>query len=451
MIALINLAAITNIKNFPLLAEYGLSIIVFMMLSSLFFFIPVSLVAAELASAIPERGIYTWVREGLSPRFGFLAIWLQWISNVIWYPTILTFIAATFAYLVDPVLATNSKYIFCTVLATFWPITFLNFFGVRVSGWFSSCSAVIGTLVPIALIISLGSWWILSGHPSQITFSWKGLLPDLASINQLVLLSGILLGLSGLEMSAVHAREVENPRRSYPKAIFLSASLIVLFAIFGALAIGVVIPGSQIQLASGGVEAFRYMFQELGMEWATPILAAIMTFGALGMMSTWIIGPSRGLLATTEHGDLPPFFKRTNRRGMPVAILITQASIVTVLSSVFLFMPSVNSSYWILVALSSSLYMIAYVLMFLAALRLRKKNSANAEAFQVPGGKKGLWTICIMGIFGAGFGCVVGFFPPSQLETGGILHFETFLIGGALLFCSIPFLIYKLRKPHWRQ
>jgi glutamate:GABA antiporter len=451
MIALINLAAITNIKNFPLLAEYGLSIIVFMILSSLFFFIPVSLVSAELASAIPERGIYTWVREGLSPRFGFLAIWLQWVSNVIWYPTILTFIAATFAYLIDPALATNNKYIFCTVLATFWPITFLNFLGVRVSGWFSSCTAVIGTLVPIALIIIMGFWWALSGHPSQIVFSWKGLLPNLTSINQLVLLSGILLGLAGLEMSAVHAREVENPRRSYPKAIFLSASLIVLFAIFGALAIAIVIPTTEIQLASGGVEAFRYMFHELGIEWATPLLAAIMTFGALGMMSTWIIGPSRGLLATTEHGDLPPFFKRTNRRGMPVAILITQASIVTALSSVFLFMPSVNSSYWILVALSSSLYMIAYVLLFLAAIRLRKKTCANTEAFQVPGGKKGLWTICIMGIFGAGFGCLVGFFPPSQLDTGGILHFEAFLIGGALLFCAIPFFIYKMRKPHWRR
>ncbi len=450
MIALINLAATTNIKNFPLLSEYGLSVIVFMILSSIAFFIPVAFVSAELASAIPERGLYTWVREGLGPRLGFTAIWLQWISNVIWYPTILSFIAATFAYLFDPALAKNKIYIMCMVLATFWPITYMNFFGIRFSGWVSSLTALLGTLIPIALIIILGFWWVISGNPSQIEFTWKAVVPDLGSINQLVLLSGVLLGLSGLEMSAVHAREVEHPRRSYPRAIFLSAALVILFAVFGALAIAVVVPASEIELASGGVEAFRYLFAKMGIEWATPILAAIMTFGALGMMSTWIIGPSRGLLATAEHGDLPPIFQRTNRQGMPVSILIAQALIVTLLSSVFLFMPSVNSSYWILVALSSMLYMIAYILMFLAAIRLRKKMNSRKDSYHMPGGTKGLWIACIMGICGSGFGLIIGFFPPSQLDTGSIFRLETFLIGGSVLFFSLPFLIYKLRKPHWR-
>src|SRR5690349_11692706 len=98
MIALINVCAICNIKNFPVLAEYGLSVVLFLILSSLFFFIPTALVSAELASGWPERGVYTWVKVALGPRLGFLAIWLEWIENVIWYPTILTFIASTFAY-----------------------------------------------------------------------------------------------------------------------------------------------------------------------------------------------------------------------------------------------------------------------------------------------------------------------------------------------------------------
>ena len=120
MIGLINVAAITNIKNFPLLAEYGLSIVFFLLLSAIFFFIPVSLVSAELASGWPDRGIYSWVKEGLGPKWGFLAIWLQWIENVIWYPTILTFIASTFAYLIGrPELAKNPSYILCMILATF--------------------------------------------------------------------------------------------------------------------------------------------------------------------------------------------------------------------------------------------------------------------------------------------------------------------------------------------
>jgi putative glutamate/gamma-aminobutyrate antiporter len=451
MIGLINVAAICNIKNFPLLAEYGLSVILFLFLSSVFFFIPVALVSAELASSFPDRGVYSWVREGLGPRMGFLAIWLQWIENVIWYPTILSFIAATFSYIFDPSLATNKTYILCTVLVTFWPMTFVNFLGMRISGWISSLSALLGTLVPIALIIVLGLWWILSGHPLQIEFSCKAILPDLTSVNQLVLLSGVLLGLAGIEMSAVHAREVQDPRRNYPRAIFLSAGLILLFSALGALAIATIVPAHQIELASGSMDAFSLLFTTLNMKWAIPLIAAIMTFGALGMMSTWIIGPSRGLLATAEHGDLPPLFQKTNAQGMPVAILITQAVIVTILSTVFLFMPSVTSSYWILVALASVLYMVMYVLMMISAIRLRHKHPHIDRAYQVPGGIKGLWTICLLGMVGSLLGFVLGFLPPSQLDTGNLIRFESFLIGGTVLFCILPLIIYSLRKPHWHH
>ena len=65
MIALINVAAVCNIKNFPLLAEYGLSVVLFLILSAIFFFLPVAFVSAELASAWPDRGVYTWVRIAL--------------------------------------------------------------------------------------------------------------------------------------------------------------------------------------------------------------------------------------------------------------------------------------------------------------------------------------------------------------------------------------------------
>lgn len=451
MVALINVAAICNIKNFPLLAEFGLSVILFLTLAALFFFIPVSLVSAELASGWPDKGVYTWVKEGLGPKWGFLAIWLEWIENVIWYPTVLSFIAGTFAYMIDPELASNKGFVLTVILMTFWIMTGVNFYGMKVSGWISSLTALLGTIVPIALIILLGGWWVYSGHPSSISFSWNQVFPDLTSLNQLVFLSGVLLGLAGMEMSAVHARDVEEPRRNYPKAILLSTLLILAFSILGALAIAVLVPVEKIQLASGAMEAFRSLFQTLQMNWAIPLIAGIMTFGALGMMSTWIVGPSRGLLATAQHGDLPPLFQKVNHRNMPISILITQAIIVTCLSLVFLFMPSVNSSYWILVALSSILYAVMYILMFIAALRLRYTHPDVQTTYRVPGGMVGIWITCCMGIFGCGSCFILGFFPPSHLNTGGLVQFLSFLIGGTVLFCGAPFLIYKFRKPSWKK
>lgn len=85
------------------MAEYGLGAIFFYSFAALFFFVPVSLVAAELASAWPERGgVYVWVREAFGDLAAFVAIFIQWFQNLCWYPVVLTFAAASLAFAVAP-------------------------------------------------------------------------------------------------------------------------------------------------------------------------------------------------------------------------------------------------------------------------------------------------------------------------------------------------------------
>lgn len=448
-IALINVAAICNIKNFPLLAEYGLSVIIFLGLAAIFYFIPASFVSAELASGWPERGVYTWVREALGPRLGFVAIWLQWIENVIFYPTILSFIAAALAYIIDPALANNKLFVISVILITFWAATLVNFLGMRISGLISFITALFGTIVPVALITILGIIWLSFGHPSQITFSWDSLFPNFTSINDLVLLSGVLFGLAGVEMSSVHAKDVENPRVAYPKGIFLSTVLILIFSTIGALSISIIIPANQIQLASGAMEAFRSLLDAFHLSFLMPLIGAVISFGALGMLSTWIVGPSRGLYATAMHGDLPPLFHKSNTKGMPTSILIAQGLIVTALCLVFFLMPTINSSYWIFLVLASLLYQLMYVLMFISAIVLRYKFPKVNRGYKVPFGNAGMWVVSIFGIIGSLFGFVFCFIPPSQFETGDFAIFESLLIGSTIFFCIIPFIIYAARKPSW--
>jgi putative glutamate/gamma-aminobutyrate antiporter len=453
MIALMNVAAVTNIKNFPLLAQYGWSVLFFLVLSGVCFFIPVALVSAELASAWPQRGVYTWVREALGPRWAFFAIWLQWIENVIWYPTVLIFIASTAAYLFSPEngakLANHKPFVISMILITFWPATFLNFFGMKVSGSFSSLTAVLGTIVPMTLIVFLSSWWVFSGQPTNLHFSWDKLFPDLTSQTQLILFSGVLLGLAGMEMSSVHAKEVENPRKNYPKAILLSALFILLFSGIGALAIAAIVPNAA--LANGAMQAFETLFYAFGIPWAVPLIAAVMTIGAIGMMSTWIVGPSRGLFETAEQGDLPAFFHKTNHHGMPINILLTQAVIVTVLTLFVHLLPSINCAYIAFVALASVLYMMMYVLLFVSALILRYKYPNTHRSYQVPGGKKGLWIICSMGVFGSSLGIILGLLPPIDLSSCSVKEYESLLIGGTLILTILPLLLYHHRKPHWKK
>ena len=449
-LAMINMAAVMSVRNWPTIAEYGFSSLFFFAFAAILFFIPVSMVSAELATGWPQTGgVFVWVKEAFGHKTGFLAVWLLWAENLVYYPALISFIAGTIAYIFNPILAHNPWYILGFVVVLFWATTFANMRGMQTSGWISSFGVIAGTFIPGGLIILLGMLWYSMGNPMQISFSWESFLPDLSSPTQLVFFSGVLVSFCGLEMSAVHAKDVANPQRNYPKAILLSAVVTLSLYIFGVLAIAAVVPQSQISLVAGSLQAFSVFVEAYHLSWLTPLIAILLAFGALGTLSTWIAGPSKGLLAAAQSGDLPPFFRKLNRHGMPINLLIAQAIIVTLFSSAFVFMPTVSSGYWILNATLAQLYLIMYVLMFAAAIRLRYKYPHVPRHYRIPGGNFGMWLVAGLGLIGslATFG--IGFFPPAQITTGSASLYVTFLSISIILACLAPSIILLFKKPHW--
>ncbi|MCI5053155.1 MAG: amino acid permease [Simkaniaceae bacterium] len=452
LLTMINLATILSIKNWPFTAGLGLASIFYIGLGALIFFIPVALVAAELATGWPERGgVFAWVKEGLGHKWGFLAIWLLWVENVVWYPTILSFIAGSLAYLIDPELASNNIYAFGVIFVVYWAATLANLKGMKASSWISTFGMIVGTLIPGGIIILLGFYWLGTGQPHQLQFSWDGLVPDLSNFSQLAVLAGIALGFGGIEMPAVHARDVINPQRNYPRAIFLSATIIIILSVLGSLAIAAVVPPDRINLLSGSVEAISVFLTKYNLSWAIPILALLMAIGAIGGMSTWLAGPPKGLLAAAQAGDLPPFLHKVNKHDMPSNMMITQGIIVSALAMVFLFFPSVNTSFWILIAMSAQLYLVMYALMFIAAIRLRYKKPDVPRAYRVPGGNVGMWIVSGIGLLASVFFFLLAFVPVEQAAIDNVLFYEAFLIIGIAIFCYLPFLILKFKRSSWLE
>lgn len=452
-LTMINLATILSVRNWPITAEYGLASLAYLFVAVTLFFIPASLVSAELATGWPHKGgVFVWVKEALGHKLGFLAVWLLWIENVVWYPLPLSFVAATFAYSFYPALAASRFYTLLVILATFWIFTYANLRGMRISGWISTVGVLIGTILPGIVIIAVGFSWYFGNNPSFIDFSLRGLRPDFSNIANLAFLAGILLSFCGMEMSAVHALDVKDPKRDYPRAIFLSGSLIIVLTFLGTIAIAILVPREQISLVSGGIEAIYVFFSSLNALWIIPILAILFAIGALGNVSTWIAGPCKGLLAAAEKGDFPPLLHKTNIHNMPVALMIMQAFIVSLLSIiVFAFMPDVSSAFWILTALASQLYLIMYVLMFISAIVLRYTRKEVQRQYKIPFGNFGMWVVALAGIKAAVFAIIVGFFPPTQIETGSLVFFELFLSLGIVIFCSIPFIILSLKNSRWEE
>lgn len=452
-LVMINIVAVDSIRALPISAEYGFSAVFYYLLAGFIFFIPAALVSAELATAWPETGgIYVWVREAFGKRWSFFTIWLQWFYNICWYPTIMSLMAGTLAYLINPSLVTNRLYMVVMVLVFFWGATLINLRGMKASMWLSNIAAIIGTLLPMLVIIILGVIWIILGKPLQIQFSTQSFLPDLSRLQNLVLLTAVLYGLVGMEMSAVHAREVKNPQRDYPKSLLISAILILASLIFASLAIAVVVPQKQLNLVAGMMQAFDYFFTAFGVQWLMPVLAILIILGALGGVSVWVLGPAKGLLVASRDGSLPKVMSKTGKDNVPVSILWLQGIIVSILSLTFLLMPSVNSAFWLLTDVTSVLALVVYLFMFSAAIVLRYKAPHVKRAFKVPGGNVGMVIIAGFGFVVSAFVIVLGFFPPSQIAVGSVAVYEALLSGGVVLALLIPLLLqWGFKKVNERQ
>ncbi len=450
-LVMINVIAIDSIRGIPMGSHYGLTLIFYYCAAGLMFFIPSALVSAELATAWPQTGgIYVWVREAFGIQIGFVVSWIQWIYNICWYPTVLSLLGATLAYLINPSLANNRLYMLVAVLVTYWILTLITLFGMRASGMVSAVAAILGTLVPMIFIAVLGCIWIFLGKPISLPITAHALIPNIKSPGNLVLLTGVIYTLVGMEMSAAHAQDVRDPRKDYPKALFYSTIIIFVSLTLASLAVAIVLPTQKLDILTGLLDAFKAFFAAFGLAWMMPIIAVLIIIGIIGGVGAWMIGPTRGLLVAAQDGCVPSFLQKTNKHHMPIALLIVQGIIVSVVSFVFLIMPSVSSAFWILSDLTAQLALSCYIILFAAAIYLRYKHPLIKRPYKVPFGNLGMWVICIAGIIACLFTVVIGYFPPDQLNIGSLAFYETFLIVGFVFFYTFPLLLYKFRKSSWK-
>jgi putative glutamate/gamma-aminobutyrate antiporter len=358
-----NITAVVSLRGLATEAIYGPASAFYYLFAAIVFLIPTAMVAAELAAMFSAKqgGVFRWVGEAFGARTGFLAIWLQWIQSTIWYPTVLTFGAVSIAYIgvnpaADAALASNRIFTLVVVLAIYWIATFISLRGIGWVGKVSKWGGIIGTIIPAALLIILAIVYLAMGGTNNLNMK-ESFFPDLTNFNNLVLASSIFLFYAGMEMSAVHVKECENPSRDYPLAIAIASILTVCIFVFGTLAIGFIIPHNQITLTQSLLIAFNDLFAYFEVSWLGPLMALCLAFGVLAQVVAWVGGPSKGLLQVGKAGYLPRFMQNTNRNGVQVGILLLQGAIVTLLSILFVVLPSVQTAYQVISQLTIILYL----------------------------------------------------------------------------------------------
>lgn len=453
---IMNIVAVVSLRGLPAEAVYGMSSAFYYLFAAMVFLIPVSLVAAELAAMFPyqQGGMFRWIGEAFGSKAGFLGIWLQWIESTIWFPTVLTFGAVSLAFIgldhvADSHLAANRYYTLAVVLAIYWLATLISMKGLGWVGKVSKIGGIVGTIIPVCILVVCGVVYLATGGHSQMNFHGD-FFPDLTNFDNVVLAASIFLFYAGMEMSGVHVRQINNPAVNYPKAVFGGALVTVLIFVLGTYALGVIIPAKDINLVQSLLVGFDNYFDAFHLNWLTPVIAIALAFGVLAGVLTWVAGPSKGILAVGQAGFLPPFFQKTNKAGVQKNILIVQGLAVTVLSLLFVVMPTVQSFYQILSQLTVLLYLIAYLMMFAAVIYLRYSMKKAPRPFRI--GSRGnwlIWAVGGVGFLGSLLAFVLSFFPPSQISMGSTTVWYSVLFGGVVLFTVLPFVILAFRKKSW--
>ncbi|MBP9841054.1 MAG: amino acid permease [Simkaniaceae bacterium] len=281
-----------------------------------------ALVFASLSQRFPKTGgPYVYCREGLGHFIGFQVAYSYWIYMGVGLAAIaVAFTGYLSAFF--PILVTDRTLAFLSTISILWVITFINLIGVHFAGVFQLIITILKFL-PLLLVTGialfhfdpalLGSFNV-SGQSSYMALSEGAMLT--------------LWAFLGLESACIPADEVENPKRTIPRATIIGVSLAALIYLLSTLAIMGALPNETLRNAT-------YPFALLAERFMGPFGKWLLAIGAMmsciGTLNGWLLVQTQIGLAAAKDGLFPVSFSRLSKKRAPVFGLITSSILITLL------------------------------------------------------------------------------------------------------------------------
>ena len=391
--------------------------LIYLLVLPLFWCIPVSLVSAELTTAMPvEGGFYRWTRAAFGDFWGFLAGWWNWSASFLLggaYAVLFT------DYLKYPFPRMTWWQHYLVSVALIAVLTWINVRGIEMVGQLATALEIF-IFIPVMTMIILG---LLHWHhnpftpwvpPHQATFKVFGV--------------GLALGLwlySGYEQLSTVAEEVEDPQRSYPRALALVVPLSMAAYFLPTLA-GLASAGDWEKWHTGFFSdaAARIGGSFTGGPWLGTWMTLAAMVGNVALLNSTVLTTTRMPFAMAEDGYLPQVLTRKHPRyGTPWLAIVVSAVIYGLLAwqslaeliSVYIWLRSATT-----------------VLTVLSAWKLRRTQPELQRSFTIPGGRLGLFY-------------VVG--APVVMALVALLGSDRFgMIGGAIAIVVGPGVYLLLGK-----
>ncbi|MDI6868021.1 MAG: amino acid permease [Coprothermobacterota bacterium] len=403
------------------------------------FFIPYGLITAELGSAWPSQGgIYVWVKEAFGEGWAVMTSWLYWINVAFWMPSVYMLFSGTLASLFFPDLSTWWQVAIAIIMT--WVTVLLGIVALEKSKWVPNLGAILKALIMIFLGV-LGIAWIAKGgyaNPGGV----GDFLPTWS--NTLAFLPVVVYNYMGFELMSSAGEEIKNPQKNVPKAIIFSGIVIFLLYVLGTFGILSVLPLEKISIVTGIIDSIKEVMSNFGTagEVVSIAFGIAILYSFLANMVTWSIGANRVVASTAEDGKLPRFFGHLHSKfKTPDYAYIAMGILGSLLlvGNGFLEESPANI-FWQIFALSSLIFLLPYLLMFPAFLKLRASRAEVSRPYRVPGPKWLIWVMACLGEFFIALACIFFFMPPEGTEN--VLIYELQLGGLTILVLIIGLVLY---------
>ena len=438
------------VYEYPTFATSKLHLVFSLLLGGFLWFIPVALCAAEMATVDgwEKGGVFTWTGKNLGKKYGFANLFFEFFEITVGFVTMIYFILGALSYVFDwPALNSNPMIKFIGVLVIFWILALSQFGGTKYTAKIAKIGFIVGILLPAAILIILALVYIIQGNPIYIS-SKDTFVPDFTKVNTLVVFVSFILSYMGVEASATHANEMDNPKKEYPLAMLLLVIVAIVVSTLGGLAIAAVIPQDQINLSAGVVQTFAVLLGHFTANNTilVKIIALLLAFGVIAEVSSWVVGPTRGMIIAAEEGAIPKSWAKTNEHDVPVYLVIAQGIIVSIWDAVLTFgAGGSNLSFLAAMSLTVVIYLSGYILFFVGYIKAILGEGLNG-AYQMPGGKPVKIIVAIIGLATSIFAFFISFVPPTSIAGNAVQSHEYMwmLIISYVISLILPFAIYDL-------
>jgi amino acid transporter len=361
---------------------------------------------------------------------------------VIGFPSSVTALVATVAYVGFRGFAESAQTRFTfwlVIVGTFILISLFNFLPMRRVILLNIIGAIFGMILPGILLIAGAVYFVNTGR-SHLEFHGVGDFVPVFSLATYALLVKTLSSYSGIQSIAFHMTNIENPQKNIPRSILLATGIIVSLTVLATLSLMVVVPVGDVNVLNGLVQGISTVLNQIGLGEMKGIVAILVGIGMLAALSTWILGPARGMQTAAEQEFFPKIMAGKNKYGMPVNMLVIQVLIVLVLSLSFLVMPSIYAAFAMLVAITSQFTVIMWIMVFMAAIRLRYTKPDSERVFYV-GKRNSNWLLVgmsVVAMFMCALGFVLGMFPPAFSHVKNVFQYTMILVVADVIIIAIP-------------